>query len=121
MINRLDGCTQVDSVQVRSFAPSELDCQPKILAPNAFSPNGNGENEEFYVIPNAYIGDFEIFIYTRWGELIYYSDNVNFRWDGKYENKFVPVGTYAYVIKYTSLEEPQRGTLAQYGSVTIVR
>ena len=54
----------------------------KISAPNAFSPNGNSQNENFFVYPNLFIDHFEIFIYTRWGEQIYYSNDKNFIWDG---------------------------------------
>jgi gliding motility-associated-like protein len=117
----LTGCAQVDSVLVQPFIPGPGDCLPAILAPNAFSPNGNSANEEFFIIPNPYIGDFEIYIYTRWGELVYFSENINFRWDGTYENKVLPVGTYAYVIRFTSIEDPSIGEQIQYGSVTLVR
>jgi gliding motility-associated-like protein len=116
-----NGCFQVDSVLVRQLVANPEDCRPFIIAPNAFSPNGNSQNEEFYIIPNPYIDQFEIYIYTRWGELVYYSDQKNFRWDGKYQNKYLPVGTYAYVIRYTSLESEFAGEQVQYGSVTLVR
>lgn len=97
------------------------DCRPIIHAPNAFSPNGNGVNEEFFVFPNDYVDDFEIFIYSRWGEIIYYSDVIDFRWDGFYRGKILPVGTYAYILKFSSSLEPELGTIEQYGSVTLVR
>lgn len=116
-----NGCAQVDSVLIQPFIPGPGDCLPAILAPNAFSPNGNSANEEFFIIPNPYIGDFEIYIYTRWGELVYFSEDISFRWDGTYNNKVLPVGTYAYVIRFTSIEDPNLGEQVQYGSVTLVR
>jgi gliding motility-associated-like protein len=35
-------------------------------------------------------------IYNRWGELMYYTDNINDFWDGKYKNQIVPEGAYSY-------------------------
>lgn len=97
------------------------DCRPTVHAPNAFSPNGNGINEEFFVFPNDYVETFEIFIYSRWGELVYHSDSQDFRWDGYYRGKLLPGGTFAWVAKFSSSLEPELGTIEQYGSVTLVR
>lgn len=97
------------------------DCRPIIFAPNAFSPNGNGVNDEFFIFPNDYVDRFEILIYTRWGELVYRSDNKDFRWDGYYKGNLLPPGTYAYILKFSSSLEPAIGTIEQYGSVTLIR
>lgn len=97
------------------------DCRPVILAPNAFSPNGNGINETFYVIPNDAVDAFEILIYTRWGELIYRATTIDFQWDGVYKGERLPPGTYAYIMKFSSSVAPDIGTIEQYGSVTLVR
>lgn len=97
------------------------DCRPVIFAPNAFSPNGNGQNDEFFVFPNDYVDQFEVLIYTRWGELVYRSTNQDFRWDGYYKGRLLPVGTYAYILKFSSTLAPDLGTIEQYGSVTLVR
>ena len=97
------------------------DCRPIIFAPNAFSPNGNGVNEEFFVFPNDYVDTFEILIYTRWGELVYRSDNQDFRWNGIYKGTLLPPGTYAYILKFSSSLEPTLGTIEQYGAVTLIR
>ncbi|WP_425392263.1 PKD domain-containing protein [Ekhidna sp.] len=97
------------------------DCRPVIFAPNAFSPNGNGVNDEFFVFPNDFIEEFEILIYTRWGELVYRSTNQDFRWNGIYRGALLPPGTYAYVLKFSSSLAPDLGTIEQYGSVTLIR
>ena len=97
------------------------DCRPVIHAPNAFSPNGNGVNDEFFVFPNEFVDDFEILIYTRWGELVYRSQNRDFRWNGIYRGQLLPPGTYAYIMKFSSALDPAFGTIEQYGSVTLVR
>lgn len=107
-------CT-IDDVQVIE------DCTLVIIAPNAFSPDGNGINETFFVFPNDAVESFEILIYTRWGELVYRSQTIDFQWNGVYQGKLLPPGTYAYVMKFSSSVEPGRGVIEQYGSITLVR
>lgn len=97
------------------------DCRPVIFAPNAFSPNGNGVNDAFFVFPNDYVDDFQIIIYTRWGEPVYQSDNIDFQWNGVYRGSILPPGTYAYIMKFSSELAPDLGTIEQYGSVTLIR
>ncbi|MEP0987801.1 PKD domain-containing protein [Ekhidna sp.] len=97
------------------------DCRPVIFAPNAFSPNGNGVNDEFFVFPNDYVEEFEILIYTRWGELVFTSNNQDFRWNGIYRGALLPPSTYAYIIKFSSSLAPDLGTIEQYGSITLIR
>ena len=97
------------------------DCRPVIFAPNAFSPNANGVNDEFFVFPNDYVETFEILIYTRWGELVFTSDTQDFRWNGIYKGKLLPPGTYAYIMKFSSSLAPDLGTIEQFGSVTLIR
>ena len=116
-----NGCIRADTVLIEPLFAGFDDCDPVIIAPNAFSPNGNGQNEEFFIIPNPFIDNFEIFIYSRWGELVFHSTDQSFRWDGIYRNYQLGPGTFAYIIKYTSLEEPELGLRTQYGSVTILR
>jgi len=101
------------------------ECKPTIYAPNAFSPFASiPENQTFKIYP-SFIGDFEIFIYNRWGELIFHSDNleymVNQGWDGTKDGELLPLGTYAYVMKFTSLTSPERGLIEQTGGVTLLR
>jgi len=112
-------CWTLDTTRV------QIDCIPTIYAPNAFSPNSQlPENQTFRLYP-TYVGDFEIYIYNRWGELIFYSDDLDFMinvgWDGMKNGKSLPLGTYAYIIRYRSITESDLGTLEQPGGVTIVR
>lgn len=97
------------------------DCRPKVYAPNAFSPNGNGQNEEFFVFQNPYVTDFTIFIYNRWGELVYQSNSIDFRWNGNFNGTPLPVGTYAYVMRYKSNLDATNEVFEQRGGVTLVK
>ncbi len=103
----------------------DVNCVPVIYAPNAFSPYSSmPENQTFKIFP-TFVTDFEIFIYNRWGELVYYSNDldymVNVGWDGQKDGKVMPMGTYAYVMRYHSITEPQVGVLEKQGGITLVR
>ena len=43
---------------------------------------------------------FEMFIYNRWGELVYYSNDAYGEWDGTYKDQPAPDGVYIWKIKY---------------------
>ncbi len=72
-----------------------------IYVPNTFTPDGGQFNETFN-ISTVNITEFEIWIYNRWGENIFQSKDTRFRWDGTYNDKLVPDGTYTYKIKYVA-------------------
>jgi gliding motility-associated-like protein len=109
------GCVRFDSVNIIES------CDPQIILPNVFIPGGNSPNDVFFAYPNDFVANFQIFIYTRWGELIYQSSSTDFNWDGTYAGNIVPVGTYPYVIKYTSKFEPGKGEFEQSGGVLVLR
>ena len=48
--------------------------------PNFISPNGDGFNDEFYIIPNQQSELKSLRIYERWGELIFSGDSFNDHW-----------------------------------------
>lgn len=109
------GCVQTDSVTIIES------CDPKIVAPTAISVNSAPPNNAFTVFPNDFVDNFEIYIYSRWGELLFQSNTIEFKWDATVNGELVPVGTYPYVIRFTSKFEPERGTFEQQGSVTVIR
>jgi gliding motility-associated-like protein len=90
----------------------------EIQMPSAFSPNGDGLNDEFFMVTKL-IDQMEIGIFNRWGEEVYRSNNVNFRWDGRDKgNQPVPEGVYTYYMKgnYWNGKGFNRT-----GSVTVIR
>ncbi|MGW8121378.1 T9SS type B sorting domain-containing protein [Roseivirga echinicomitans] len=109
------GCVRIDEIEIIES------CDPVIHAPNAIAPEGNAPNNEFKVFPNGFVSDFQIFIYSRWGELIYQSSTVEFVWDGTFNGQLVPIGTYPYVMKFKSKFQPERGEFEQRGAITVIR
>lgn len=70
------------------------------IVPNVFSPNGDNVNDFFKIegTPNPCWDALTVQIYNRWGQLVYESSEVEFKWDGTNKNgKELPEGTY-YVI-----------------------
>ena len=98
-------------------------CELNIYLPNAITPgNGDGLND-YFSLHEKYlpmIEDFEIRIYTRWGELIYYSDDKNFRWSGvrnPHTGEILINNIYTYLINFTD----SRGIPYQLtGSITVL-
>lgn len=101
------GCTATDDVFVDVLA------NPGI--PSAFSPNGDGINDEWNIKYLSSYPSVEISIYNRYGEKVFRSTGNVKSWDGKYKGLMVPVGTYYYII------DPRNGRKAISGSVTILR
>jgi len=69
-----------------------------LYSPNAFSPDGDGIND-FFNISGQKIEDFQIEIFNRWGQMVYKSFDLNDGWDGTFNGKKLPTGTYVYKIK----------------------
>jgi gliding motility-associated-like protein len=86
-------------------------------APNAFTPNGNRQNEYYSVSVIGAIG-FEFQIFNRWGELIYETTDQYFQWDGTYMNYNVPDGVLVWKAKVID-REYQYHTFE--GFITILR
>ncbi len=111
------GCTIVDSVEVIE------DCAPRITAPNAFRPGG--VNNAFFVYHKYVLtDDFDVQIYNRWGEIVFQSNDRDFRWDGTYNGRPAPLGTYPYIVRFkgdTDTAETGASVRENRGGVTIIR
>ncbi|MBQ7489547.1 MAG: gliding motility-associated C-terminal domain-containing protein [Bacteroidales bacterium] len=81
------------------------ECPFDLYVPNTFSPYvDDGVNDYFYVSGNKEnVSQFVIYIYDRWGKLVYESNDINFKWDGKVDGKFIPNHTFNWVIKLSTL------------------
>lgn len=80
-----------------SIGASSIEC------PNAFSPNGDGRNDEWKVSYQSIVS-FECHIFNRWGQKMCSFTNPAEGWDGRYKGKTVPTGVYFYVIKATGAD-----------------
>ena len=80
-------------------------CPLNIILPNAITPSQqDGINDYFYLPNTDNIVDIEVLIHDRWGKLIFYSNNMYFRWDGKIEGEIASNATFSYTIHIKDLE-----------------
>jgi len=70
-----------------------------LTIPNAFTPNADGVNDTFDVGIGIFT-NFNIFIYNKWGELVYQGTDPTNGWNGNYKGGEAPQGTYVYKISY---------------------
>ncbi len=77
------------------------DCDQIIWVPNAFTPNGDGNNDAFLPYINN-VDFYNIVIFNRWGKLVFESSNNTIGWDGNYNGKKSVEGVYTWRIKYTN-------------------
>lgn len=66
-----------------------------IFIPDIFSPNGDGNNDEFFVRGLGII-DMQLIIYDRWGQRMYEGSDPLEGWDGTHRSKPMPSGAYVY-------------------------
>ncbi len=93
--------------------------KPALILPNAFTPNKN-TNTYFSTVYKQNIKDLKIQIYSRWGEMVFQSSNINFKWDGRdLKGSLVPAGAYVYLIEYHSQTDPNIAKQKK-GSVNVV-
>ena len=88
-----------------------------VFIPNAFTPNGDGVNDVFY-IPDANFTSFEFQVFDRWGNRVYFSDSPSFRWTGESAGKQVASGIYVFVL---SASNAKKADIRRSGNITIVR
>ncbi|MCC6684829.1 MAG: gliding motility-associated C-terminal domain-containing protein, partial [Bacteroidia bacterium] len=69
-----------------------------VFISSAFSPNDDGFND-FFSINFENVTQFKILIYSRWGQLVFESNNPNFKWDGKLNGKPLQQDAYVYLIE----------------------
>ena len=101
------GCMYVFTQQIEVTKPTTA------FIPSAFSPNGDGENEEFF-IRSQLLERFLIQIFDRYGNEIFRSFDPEFRWDGTYQGQPVSEGVYSFrfrAIDVTGLLIEDQGTI----------
>jgi hypothetical protein len=107
---------------------------------NVFTPNGDGKNDFFYPFfdvsvsgqtqasnqpgfdfTELYVGTYEIWVYNRWGQEVFYSNDYNIGWDGQFNSAKSSEGVYYFVTKYTSRCFPDMEPITGSGFVHLIR
>jgi gliding motility-associated-like protein len=88
-----------------------------IYVPNAFTPNGDGKNDQVHV-HSENIKSMQFYIYDQWGELLFTSTDVQTGWDGTYKGTREPNGVYVYYLEAV-MNDGQK--VNKKGTITILR
>ncbi|MEZ4827407.1 MAG: PKD domain-containing protein [Bacteroidia bacterium] len=91
---------------------------PRIHTANAFTPNGDGNNDEFTVY-GAFLSDYSLEIFNRWGEKIFESNAMDQAWRGETKSgELAPEGVYVFIARGTGSNGDR---IQRIGSVTLLR
>jgi gliding motility-associated-like protein len=86
--------------------------------PNAFTPNGDNNNDEFCLLGwSGCVQSFSISIFDRWGQEVFKSNKANFCWDGTYQGKALNTAVFVYSIK-ANIDGKQ---ISKKGNITLLR
>lgn len=108
------GCTAAVTVNVLQNLSNN------IFVPNAFTPNGDGNNDVFSIYGSIKnIGFLQVQVFNRWGEKVFESNDHHFAWDGTYKGKLQNPGVYIWQLKL-AFTNGQVDELRK-GSVTILK
>ena len=101
------GCVSLGRGEVPEKAPA-------VRMPTGFNP----QNEELYHAVSDCEINFELWIFNRWGQLIYSGSS---GWDGLIGGEEVPIGTYSYLMRYTFPLEDKLEVVDKRGTFTLIR
>lgn len=86
-----DGCgSSSDTTKIHVYK--------KVIIPNAFSPNADGINDTWNITALAAYNDYELSVYNRYGKIVYNTKDYSRPWEGTFNGRPLPVGTYYYLL-----------------------
>ncbi|HNX20834.1 MAG TPA: gliding motility-associated C-terminal domain-containing protein [Bacteroidales bacterium] len=90
----------------------------QLYIPKGFTPNSDGINDQFFVIADWEVDNFEILIFNRGGGLVFKSSDIHQGWDGTDNNVEVSQGVYVYKIIY---KDQNGDNKIAKGTLTLIR
>ncbi len=108
-------CQKSDSVTI--FVFEEICGEPSIFLPNAFSPNGDGEND-ILLLRGGNISSMHLAIHDRWGDLVFETRNQNTGWDGTYKGKLAAPAVFVFYLDVVCGDGQE---FSKKGNVTLLR
>lgn len=117
LMYRITAVPEEDGIRSSVSSVIILTKSSNLFYPDAFSPDGDDLNDTFEV-NGRFIAEYEMMIFSRWGELIFRTTDISEAWDGTFNGENVQEGTYAMKIRVT--DEAGR-EIKREGSIVIVR
>jgi len=106
------GCKKQSQILIKRYTG------PDLYIPNAFTPNNDGVNDLFRIIPIGIRSFGYLAVYNRLGQMIYRTTNYHDGWDGTFRGERLSTGTFVYIAQAIDY----RGkTLFKRGTVTLIR
>ena len=94
-------------------------CPFDLYFPNCITPTfDDGVNDWFYLSNPDIVSEFEIFIYDRWGTLVYHSTDPHFKWDGKHKGKIAANNVFTWKAYATPRTEKKKREFS--GSILVL-
>ncbi|MBL4668033.1 MAG: gliding motility-associated C-terminal domain-containing protein, partial [Flavobacteriales bacterium] len=106
-----NGCSASDDVTVI------VDFDYVIWIPNIFSPNGDGNNDVLYA-RGVGVDQLKFFVYDRWGEKVFETQDLNIGWDGVFRGKKMNNAVFVYYLEAIFHDGTE---VSQKGDVTLIR
>jgi len=106
-----NGCTDTSYVTVI------VEQETTLYVPNAFTPNGDGSNP-FFQAYGSNVQEFQLYVFDRWGVLLFESKDLNKAWDGTFKGEPVQEDVYVWRIIYTDARNKRHKLI---GHVTVYR
>ena len=82
-----------------------------LVVTNTFTPNGDGANDRWSVPGLRFYEGARISVFDRVGTRMFYTENPDLGWDGTFNGKELPIGSYFWVIEAIEVGEIRRGIL----------
>jgi gliding motility-associated-like protein len=106
--------TKTDSVTVKY-----KNCDCEIYIPNSFTPNDDDRNDLFAATFQCEYSYYSLIISDRWGNVIFNSNNINSKWDGKFKSNPCPDDVYVYHLEV--IQKSNEKKVIRNGKISLFR
>ncbi len=106
-----NGCTASDELNI------SLSFTKDVFVPNAFTPNGDGRNDQFFVFGQGIV-DMTLQIHDRWGSLVFETNDTSIGWDGTHAGEQLNSAVFYYYLNTTFVDGDVR---QKTGDITLIR
>jgi gliding motility-associated-like protein len=108
-----NGCSATDSVTVFVIPPDE------VFIPNAFTPNGDGLNDELLPVLSGNTATKSLSVFNRWGQQVFFTTSPGTGWDGSYQGKPEDIGVFVYFFSGVNVVTGKE--IVKQGNVLLLR
>ncbi|MCC7224166.1 MAG: gliding motility-associated C-terminal domain-containing protein [Chitinophagales bacterium] len=118
-------CDDGNANTLDSYVTATCSCQHSpitlhtVLVPSAFTPNGDGINDELIPIGTPIV-NMQFRIFNRWGQMVFESTEIGKGWTGKFKDTDQETGVYIYTLTYSNTDNPAE-SISQRGNVSLLR